>query len=97
MATAAELMTLQQEIRQEIADSLQRVREEMHTATNGRLDATSSISSAVQGLSAGSAETDKPYSSDLIPKSSDGSHEKGQFRNFMAEAALVDACMVRPR
>ena len=58
-------MTLQQQTRQEIADSLQRVREEIH---------------------AGFAETAKPYRiSDLIPKSWDSSHEKGQFRNFMAE------------
>ena len=31
MATTADLVTLQQQIRQEMADSLQRVREEMHT------------------------------------------------------------------
>ena len=48
MATTAHLMTLQQQIRQEMADSLQRVHEEMHTAINGRLDAISSISSAMQ-------------------------------------------------
>ena len=40
MATTADLMTLQQQIRQEIVDSLQRVRERMHTAINGRLDAS---------------------------------------------------------
>ena len=79
MATTADLMTLQQQIRLEMADSLQRVREEMHTAINGRLDA---ISSTPAGL----AETAKPCRiSDLIPNSWDGSHEKGQFRNFMAE------------
>ena len=89
MATAAYLMTLQQQIRQEIADSLQRVREEMHTTISGRLDATGSISSVMQRLSAGSAETAKPYRiSDLILKSWDGSHEEGQFRNFMAELHL---------
>ena len=47
MATAADLMTLQQQIRQEMADSLQRVREDMHTAINGRLGAISKISSAM--------------------------------------------------
>ena len=79
-------MTLQE---QEIADSLQRVREEMHTANNARLDSISSISSAMQKLSAGPAETAKLHRiSDLIPKSWDGSHEKGQFRNFMAEMPL---------
>ena len=89
MATTADLMTLQQQIRQEIVDSLQRVREGMHTAINGRLDAISSISSAMQRLSAGPAETANPYRvSDLIPKSWDGSHDKGQFRNFMAELHL---------
>ena len=72
-----------------MADSLQRVREEMHTAINGRLDAISSISSTMQRISAGPAETAKPYRiSDLIPKSWDGSHDKGQFRNFMAEPHL---------
>ena len=35
-----------------MADSLQRLREEMHTATNGRLDANSSISRAMQRFSA---------------------------------------------
>ena len=82
-------MTLQQQIRQEIGDSLQRVRDGVHTAINGRLDAISSISSAMQRLSAGPAETANPYRvSDLIPKSWDGSHDKGQFRNFMAELHL---------
>ena len=36
------------QIRQEMADFLQRVREDMHTAINGRLDAISSISSAME-------------------------------------------------
>ena len=82
-------MVLQQQIRLEIADSLQRVREEMHAAINGRLDAISSISSAMERLPAGPAETAKQYRiSDLIPKSWGGSHDTGQFRNFMAELHL---------
>ena len=89
MATTADLITLQQQIRQEMADSFQRLREEMHTAINGRLDAISSISTAMQRLSSGPAETAKPYRiSDLIPKSWDGSRERGQFRNFVAELHL---------
>ena len=89
VATAADLMMLLQQIRQEIADSLQRVREETHTAINGRLDAISSISSAMQGISAGPAESAKPYRiNDMIPKSWNGSHDKGQFRKFMAELHL---------
>ena len=71
-----------QQIRQEMSDSLQRVCEEI----NVRLDAISIISSAMQRISAGPAEAAKPYKiSDLIPKGWDGSHDKGQFRNFMAE------------
>ena len=73
----------------EMADSLQRVREEMYTAINDRLDAISRISSAMQGLSAGLAETAKPYKiGDLTPKNWDGSHDKSQFRSFMAELHL---------
>ena len=68
---------------------MQRVREEMRTAINGRLDAIGSISSAMQRISAGPAEAAKPYRiSDLIPKSWEGRHDKGQFRNFMAELHL---------
>ena len=82
-------MTLQQQVRQELAASLQRVREDMHTAIKGRLGAISSISSGMQRLSAGPAEAAKLYRiSDLTPKSWDGSHDKGQFRNFMAELYL---------
>ena len=89
MAAAADVVTLQQQIRRELADSLHRVREEMHIAINGRLDAISSISSAMQMISARTVETAKPNRiSDLIPKSWDGSHEKGQFRNFVAELHL---------
>ena len=61
----------------------------MHTAINGKPDAIRSISSAMQRLSAGPAETAKPYRiRDLIPKSRDGNHNQGQFRNFMAELHL---------
>ena len=89
MATTADFMTLQQQIRQEIAESLQRLREEMHTAINGRMYAISSISSAIQRLSAGPAEKAKPYRiSDLVQQSWEGTHDKGQFRNCMAELHL---------
>ena len=51
----------------------------MHTAINGRLDAISSISRAMQELSAGPAGTAKPYKiSDFTPEGWDGSHDKGQ-------------------
>ena len=80
-----------------MADSLQRVREEVHTANNGRLDAISSISSAMQRLSAGPAETARPCRiSDLISKSWDGSLDGGQFQELHGRAALVDAGVVRP-
>ena len=56
---------------------MQRAREEMHTAINGRMDAISSISSAMQRLSAGLTETAKRYRvSDFIPKSWDDSHDE---------------------
>ena len=65
------------------------VREAMRTAINGRLDAISSIFSAMQRISAGPADAAKRYRiSDLIPKSWDGSHGKGPFRNFMVELHL---------
>ena len=68
-------MTLQRQIRQEIADSLQRVNEEMHTAV------------AMQKLSAGPAESAKPNRiSDLIPKSWDGSHSD---RAALVDASMV--------
>ena len=52
-------------------------------------DWTQSVASPVQRLSARPAETATPHRiSDLIPKSWDGSHDKGQFKNFMAELHL---------
>ena len=43
----------------------------------------------MQRLSASPAERAKPYKiSDLIPGSWDGSHDKCQFRNFLAELHL---------
>ena len=61
----------------------------MHTAINGRLDAISSISTAMRRLSAGPAETTNPHRIiDLIPKSWDDSHDKSKFRNLMAELHL---------
>ena len=69
--------------------SLQRVCVQMHTAINGTLDAISSISSAMQRLSAGLAEPAMPYRiNDLIPKICDDSHDRGLCRNFMAELHL---------
>ena len=51
--------------------------------------AINSMSSAMQRLSAGPAETAKPYRiSDLIPKSWDGSHDKSQLGNFLAQLHL---------
>ena len=89
MASTAKLAALQHQIRQELADSAQRIREEMHATINGRVDAMNSISSALQRISAGLAETAKPRKiSDLIPKNWDGNNERGQFRNFMAELHL---------
>ena len=81
-------MTLQQQVRHEIAASLQRVREEMHTAIDGKLGCNQQQLQCYR-LSAGPAEVAKPYRiSDLIPKSWDVSHDKGQFGNFMTELHL---------
>ena len=92
MATAADSMTLQQQIRQEMADSLQRVREEMHTAINGRLEAISSISSAMQRISAGPAEAAKPSrTSDLILEELGRQPRQRPVQELRGRAALVDA------
>ena len=89
MASTANLAALQHQIRQELANFVLRIWEEMHATINGKTDAINSISSALQRISAGLAETAKPYKiSDLIPKSWDGNNERGQFRNFMAELHL---------
>ena len=97
MATA-DLTTLQQQIRQDGRLFCSASVRKCTRQSMGRLDATSSISSAMQRLSAGPAETSKPYTiSALIPKSWDGSHDKGQFRNFMAELHLWMQGMARPR
>ena len=68
MATTADSVTLQPQIRQEMADSW-----------GYELGAVQKTCST----------TAKPYRiSDLIPKSWDSSHDKGQFRNFIAKLHL---------
>ena len=61
----------------------------MHTAINGRLEQSAASQVPCRGSQHCLVETAKPHRiSDLIPKSWDGSHDKGYLRNFMAELHL---------
>ena len=68
MVTPADLVTLQQQLRQEVADVIQQLRAEVNEAISGRMDMMNSISAALQRMTAKPAES-KPYRiSDLITK-----------------------------
>ena len=60
MVTPADLVTLQQQLRQEVADVIQQLRAEVNEAISGRMDMMNSISAALQRVTAKSAES-KPY------------------------------------
>ena len=88
MVTPADLVTLQQQLRQEVADVTQQLRAEVNESINGRMDMMNSIGAALQQVTAKSAES-KPYRiSDLIPRNWEGGNEKGEFRSFMSDLHL---------
>ena len=88
MVTPADLVTFQQQLRQEVADVIQQLRAEMNEAINSRMDMMNNISAALQRLTANPAES-KPYRiSDLIPRNWEGGNEKGEFRSFMSDLHL---------
>ena len=88
MATPADLVTLQQQLRQEVADVIQQLRAEVNEVISGRMDMMNSISAALQRVTAKSAES-KPYRiSDLIPRNWEGRNEKGELRSFMSDLHL---------
>ena len=88
MVTPADLVTLQQQLRQEVADVIQQLRAEVNEAISGRMDMMNSISAALQRMTAKPAES-KPYRiSDLIPRNWEGGNEKGEFRSFMSDLHL---------
>ena len=47
MVTPADLVTLQQQLRQEVADVIQQLRAEVNESINGRMDMTKSIGAAL--------------------------------------------------
>ena len=90
-------MTLQQQLRQEVADVIQQLRAEVNEAINDRMDTMNSSSAALQRMTAKPAES-KPYRiSDFIPRNWEEGNEKGEFRSFMSDLHLLDASVVRPR
>ena len=88
MVTPADLVTLQQQLRQEVADVIQQLRSEMNEKVNGRMDMLNSINAAFQNVSM-KANDSKPYRiSDLIPRNWEGNNEKGEFRSFKSDLHL---------
>ena len=84
----ADLVTLQQQLRQEVADVIQQFRAEVNEAISGRIDMMNSISAALKRMTAKPAES-KPYRiSDLIPRNWEAGSEKGEFRSFMSDLHL---------
>ena len=88
MVTPADLVTFQQQLRQEVADVIQQLRTEMNETVNGRMDMLNSINAALQNVST-KANDSKPYRiSDLIPRNWEGNNEKGEFRSSMSDLHL---------
>ena len=89
MVTPADLVTLQQQLRQEVADVIQQLRPEVNEAISGRMDMMNSISAALQRIMTAKPAESKPYRiNDLIPRNWEGCNEKGEFRSFMSDLHL---------
>ena len=70
MVTAADVVTFQQQLRQEMADVI-------HETVNGRVDMLNCINTALQNVSA-KPTAPKPYRfSDLVPGNCEGNNDKG--------------------
>ena len=96
MVTPADLVTLQQQLRQEVADIFQQLRVETNEAISSRMDMMNSVSAALQKVS--SKSESKPYRiSDLIPRNWEGGNEKRRIPKIHVRLALVDAGVVRSR
>ena len=77
MVTTADFATFQQQLRQEMADVMQQLRVEVNESISGRMDMLNSINTALQNVSSKPTDS-KPYRmSDLLPRSWEGSNEKG--------------------
>ena len=88
MVTPADLVTLQQQLRQEVADVIQQLTAEVNdsiSAICGRMDMMNSISAALQPMTAKPAESKSYRISDLIPRNWEGGNEKGELRSFMSD------------
>ena len=57
MVTPADFATFQQQLRQDVADVIQQPRAEVNEAISGRMDMMNSISTALQKVSAKTAES----------------------------------------
>ena len=79
--TAADMVHLQQQVRQEMADEIQQVRNEPNETANGRLDMLNGIATALQRVTANAAPR-RYRISDLIARHRGGSNDKGEFRHF---------------
>ena len=78
-------MTLQQQLRQEVADMIEQLRAEVNEAISGRKDMMNSISAALQRMTAKPAES-KPYRIiDFITTNWEVGNEKGELRSFMSD------------
>ena len=87
--TTADLVSLQQQFRQELADAVVQIRNEMRNEVNGRLDLLNSMTTAILNIATASSNGTRPHKiSDLIPKNWEGSNEKDDFRNFMSDLHL---------
>ena len=79
-------------VRQEVADEMQQVRNELNETANGRLDMLNGIATALQRVTANAAP--RPHRiSDLIPRHRGRQQRQGRVQTFH-DPALVDASMV---
>ena len=82
MVTAADMVTFQRQLRQEMADVTQQL------CTELRIDMLNSINTAVQNLSAKPAASMRYRINDLIRRNWVGGNAKGEFRHFSSDLHL---------
>ena len=75
MLTAADMVTFQQQLRQETADVIQQLRTELNETASGRIVMLNSVNTALQNVSANLVAS-KPCRMSVFPRNWEGCSEK---------------------
>ena len=94
MVTAADMVNVQQQLMQEVAEVMRQVRAELSETANGRIDVSNGFATPLKRVSGNPAASMPDRISDLLPKNWEGGNEEGL---FMSDLHLCKRGLVKGR